>query len=54
MTPAGLHVLDSNAGIKVHVPPSEMKWYSAVLCNTAVGPRGILQFVAVFVFSFTL
>lgn len=42
MTPTSLHVIDNNDGIKLHVPPSNMKRCLVVLCNTAVGPRGIL------------
>lgn len=41
-TPARLHAIDNNGGIKLHVPLSEKKWHLAVLCSTAVGPCGIL------------
>lgn len=54
MAPTSMHAIENNDSIKLHVPLSEMKWYLVVLCNTAVGPGGILQFVAVFVFSFAL
>ena len=37
-----LQFIDNNDSIKLHVPHSKMKRYLVVLCNTVVGPPGIL------------
>ena len=37
-----LQFTDNNDSIKLRVLHSKMKWYLVVLCNTVVGPPGIL------------